>query len=303
MKRAIAFLLIACMFMCFTGCEALEYKEAMDYYEAGEYAKALEIYRSLGDFADSAAMAELCWQKADYEKAEKCFAEGSYRQALDLYQGLKMYKDSPMKAIVCQYRIGLACIEAGAYEEALSWLEPLGSYEDCQHQVQVTKWLWLLNAIKTKGGQMELPASSSGGSTFFRANEDGSVEVAYENDAQLLGAPYEIRFSMTIQQGVRETAYQAKYVSSSTSKIQEEASGTVDVAMFSATSKIPVDTFTQTITDPEGVETVSTNTTDALMMELALAEARAAIAEGVPVLLKQTGVAMTLKELGFASLA
>lgn len=302
MKRVLALLLTVCILMSFTGCDALDYKKAMDHYNAGEYAQALEIYRALGDFADSAAMAEICWQKADYEAAEQLFNEGSYRQALELYQGLNMYMDSPIKAIACQYRIGLGCIDAGAYEEALTWLEPLGSYEDALQQVSNAKWLWLCTAIESNGGQLEVPAGTAGGSVFLRNDEGGTIEVAYENTGLLLGVPFESKMVITVTQDVREAPYAASYVSSSTSKIEEIAEGTVDVALFTATANIPVETFSQTNTDPDGGQIISTDTTDALMMEIILAEAKNAIAEGLPKLVEQSGTAVTLTDLGFVSL-
>lgn len=298
MKRLITLLLVLSLALSLTGCKVMDYKTAMDYYEAGEYAQALEIYRSLGDFADSQAMAEICWQKADYKQAEALFAAGDYRQALELYQGLSMYMDSPAKAIVCQYRIGLACIEAGEYEEALSWLEPLGSYEDCPEQVQLAKWQWIYETVKADSPTAEV----GGGTIALSADDEGGFSVYFINVDSLLGISYTKNFRLSFGKDSREGIYTAVYDSTSNGQIKEEASGVLDIAQFSAASNIPVDSFTQTVIDPDGKETVSDQTTDALMMEGLLMEMQATLVQCIPELLAQTGLPLTVADIGFAAL-
>lgn len=298
MKRLITLLLVVCMAISFSGCAILDYKQAMDLYEAGEYAEALEIYRNLGDFADSEAMAEICWQKADYKQAEELFASGDYRQALPLYEGLAMYKDSPAKAIVCQYQIGLACIAEGNYEEGIGWLEPLGSYEDCLEQIRLAKWNWMHTAVKQSNPFAEI----NGGTVTLNARSDGSFAVSFFAIDSLLGISYQKRILLTFNNESNQGAYEAVYDSSSSGQIKEEASGVLDISQFSATAKMPVDSFTQTVIDPDGNETVSTQTADALMMEGVLIELKAILAQSIPELLQQTGVPVTAAELGFTAL-
>lgn len=298
MKRIIALAVVLCLCMSLTGCNVLDYKKAMDHYEAGEYAEALALYQSLGDFADSAQMAQICSQKADYKKAEELLAAGDYRQALPLYEGLGMHMDSPAKAVACRYQIGLSCIGEENYEEALSWLEPLGSYEDSINQVSLAKWQWLHREVSAG-----LPLYRSGdGTVKLQANEDGTFSFHYEKEGYLLGVQYTNDFVMTFSRESAEGTYQAVYDSSSSGQIKEEASGTVNLAAFDASAKLSLDTFKQTVVDPEGQETVSTETQDSLMMQGMLAEVKSVLAQVIPKLLEQTGLPVTAQDLGFASL-
>ncbi len=300
MKRILALLMVIGMLLCFTGCDILDYNQAMELYKAGEFAQARDAFRALGDYADSPDMAWLASQKADYEMAEIYFSTGDYALALPLYQGLDMYMDSPVKAIVCQYHIGIGCIEAGAYEEALTYLEPLENYEDCPQQVLRAKWLWLYTTVQTKGDSIAVKAAD--GTICLTANEDGTLTLSYLKKASLLGMPYESSLTMVLQQGVREAQYTALYVSSSTSKIQEEATGTLDIAQFHATAVLPVDSFSQVNVDPDGVETSSSDPADALMMRSVFAETQAALSEGLPTLLESSEVPISTVEFGFAAL-
>jgi len=298
MKRIVAFVLVLCMAVSFSGCAILDYNQAMEYYEAGDYAAALEIYKSLGDFADSAAMAEICWQKADYKQAEELFAAGDYQQALPLYEGLAMYMDAPVKAIVCQYRIGSALLEEGNYEEGIQWLLPLGSYEDCLEQIRLAKWNWMHTAVKQSAPFMEI----NGGTVTLNARADGSFAVSFFAIDSLLGISYQKKILLTFNNESNQGTYEAVYDSASSGQVKEEASGIFDIAQFSAATKLPVSNFTQTIVDPDGKETISNTPSDSLMMAGVLPELTAVIAQSLPQLLGQTGVPVTPAELGLTSL-
>ncbi len=300
MKKAFALLLILGVLFSFAGCKALDYQEALELYNAGELAAARDLFLSLGDYADSVKMAEICSQQVDYAQAESWYAAGDYRQALNLYEKLGMYMDSPVKAIDCKHQIGIACIENGAYEEAISWLEPLGNYQSSQQLVQDAKWLWLHDAIARKGGILQAKADS--GVVYLRAQEDGSVVVAWENQGYVLGMPFESHLTMTVIQGQYQAEYEALYTSTSTSNIREEVTGRIDLAGFTAATELSIDSFTQTKTEPDGTELTSTDTKDALMMQGILMEGRTAIAQCLPGLLEQTGVDMSLTEFGFDAL-
>ncbi len=300
MKKIAVLLLSACLLLCFAGCDIADYTKAMNLYDDGQFADARDIFASLGDYGDSAAMAQAASQQADYQAAELYFSSGDYALALPLYQGLDMFMDSPVKAVACQYQLGLGCIEAGAYEEALTWLESLGNYEDSRQQVGLAKWLWLYTAVQTKGGSIETPVS--GGAVSLTANEDGTMTLAYRKEATLLGMPYETSLSMVLQQGTREAQYAVRYVSTGINTIEEEAQGALDIALFSPTADLPVSSFSQRKTDSDGNESASTDPADAVMMRSVLMETQAALSEGLPALLAGVEAAVTVTDLGFAAL-
>lgn len=299
MKKLIALMLVLSLLFALSGCKLLDYKYASDYYEAGDYVTAYNIFIGLGDFGDSAEMAKICRQKADYTEAEALLAAGDYRAALPLYEGLAMYMDSPVKAVSCRYHIGLDCIEAHDYEEALTWLEPLGSYEDSIAQVKLAKWLWFYETIKNH----PCITSVNNGSIILFATEDGGFAIDYNNTDNLLGISYTKSFHMTFSKDSREGVYTAVYDSNSNGQIREEVTGTLDISAFSATSKMPVATFSQTVIDPDGKETVSTTPSDALMMQGLLMEVQMLLTQCIPAFLEQTGLPLTLADIGFSSLA
>ena len=144
MKRMIAALIVVCLCATMTGCSAIDYLKASQLYKEEAYAQALPLYESLGDFADSAKMAEICSQKADYNAAEALLAIQDYEAALPLYEGLGMYIDSPLKAITCRYDNGLRYLSQADYKNAITWLEPLGNYEDCADRTSQARWLWVM---------------------------------------------------------------------------------------------------------------------------------------------------------------
>ena len=298
MKRIIALTVVLCLCMSLAGCNVLDYKKAMDHYEAGEYAEALVLYQSLGDFADSEKMADICRQKAGYKEAEALYAALDYHHALPLYEGLGMYMDSPAKAVECRYRIGLGYVEEGKYQEALNWLEPLGNYKQSLEQVSLSKWLWLYE--KTAEG---LPLHHvNGGTVQLRANEDTTLSIHYEKEGFLLGVQYSHDFTMTFGWGDETGTYQAVYDSSSAGQIKEEATGAFAIAAFDAAANLSLDSFTQTVVDPDGVETISNESRDSLMMHGMLAEVKVALAEVIPALLAQTELPVTAGDIGFTAL-
>lgn len=300
MKKFLILLLTAALLMSLAGCNVLDYKKAMDHYKAGEYAQALELYRALGDYADSVAMAEICWQKADYQAAAEAVAAREYDRAISLYQGLGMYQDSPVKAIETQYQAGVVCVEAGEYAQGIAYFEELGSYRDCPEQIQQAKWRWLQEAVGLHRGQIRVKTAT--GMVRLQAETSGGFTIIYHNSGQILGMPYESNLTMPLNYGLRIVDYTADYLSTSTTTIEEKAAGTLDVGVFTGTEPLPVQTFSQTTTHPDGSVLYSTDPGDSLMMQMVLTEAAQALAQGLPQILEKSQVPITLKDLGFTAL-
>lgn len=299
MKRLTAILLILCLCLSFTGCKAWDYGKASKYYKNAQYAQALELYEALGDYADSAAMAQLSWQKATYEAAGSAFAAGDYAQALELYSQLELYMDSPVKAIESQYALGLTLLEAGSYAESIAALEPLGSYLDSALCVNRGITLWLRQALTELGG-VTMPLDDA--ALQMEPFGDSAIAITYHKESQLLGVPNTCDFTLTVYPVTQTAAYSASYLSAAASTILEEACGTVDPAVFGAGEGLNTYTFTQTITDPDGVVSISNATTDAIVLQSLLTEATTILAENFAALLEQTGTDITPADLGFLAL-
>ena len=234
MKRVFSLILIVCLCLSFAGCKAWDYAKATKYYNDGQYAQALELYAGLGDYADSAAMAHISWQKADYEAAQAHWAAGEYRQAMELYYGLGMYMDSPAQAIDSQYALASELLKKGEYEEAIGLFEALGSYANCASLARQGISLWLREALTQQGG-ITLKLDEGGQQTLSLVATGGeTVHLVYTRESMLLGVPNTCRFALILNPETKETGYEASYLSTAGSIILEESSGTVDPAAFLA---------------------------------------------------------------------
>ena len=295
MKKIIAVLLLICLCVSLVGCKVLDYKEATERYAAGDYAGALEIYRQLGDYADSAAMAQICWQKADYVAAEALYVAGDYAQALPLYEGLVMYADSPVKAIYCRYEIGKSYLEEKNYAEAISWLSALGNYENSGDLVHQARWQWLHQSRQTivlKDEESAFQAIS------LEPMQDGGMRIFLENEGLLLGLPYETEFTMVLMRGNPKAAYSVSYCSNGDTVVAEYVGGVAELAALGAGSSLPVSSFRQSITHPDGTQTVSSAMADALMIRPVLTESWQLVMDNLPLLLEKSGADISMKDLG-----
>jgi len=301
MKRIITLIVIACLCLSFTGCKAWDYGKATKYYKEGQFSQAQALYESLGDYADSAAMAHISWQKADYEAAQQSFLAGDFRQAMELYYGLGMYMDSPAQAIDSQYLLASALLEKGEYEESIRLFEELGAYANSPALARQGISLWLRESLTDLGG-ITLKLDDAGKQTLSLISTGGeAVHLVYVRESMLLGVPNTCRFALILDPETKEAAYEASYLSTASSTILEEASGTVDPAMFFQGQGLHTDSFTQTITEADGTVTVSQETTQAIILQSLLPEATSIIAENLATLLQQTGTDITPQDLGFLS--
>ena len=296
MKRIFAALTLLALCVSLAGCSAVDYLKASRLYEDQEYAQALVLYENLGEFADSAKMAEICAQKADYTAAERYLAEKAYEQALPLYEGLGMYADSPLKAITCRYENGLRFLDQGDYEQAIAWLEPLGSYENSADRTNLARWQWLsqqkytyiIQAITGESRVMTLEPA-----------EDGTLHLILERNGHLLGLPYDTVFELTLTRNAKEATYTVSCRSESDMVIEESAEGRVEPSRITAGKALQVSSFFQTVTDSAGNQTTSNDVTEAIIVRTVLAESAQQVAQYLPILLENTGVDITADQLGF----
>jgi tetratricopeptide (TPR) repeat protein len=90
MKRILSILLALAMVFSLAGCTASDYKAAVKTMESGDYAAASAAFKALGDYEDSAALAQQC----DYLLATELYNSGDYAAALAAYEALGDYEDS-----------------------------------------------------------------------------------------------------------------------------------------------------------------------------------------------------------------
>ena len=81
---------IAALMLTVTGCSASDYKTATQLMKSGDAAAASEMFKALGDYKDSAALAVAC----DYTVAKNTYDAGEYEKAAELFTALGDYEDS-----------------------------------------------------------------------------------------------------------------------------------------------------------------------------------------------------------------
>ena len=89
-KKLSLVLLIAALMLTVTGCSASDYKTATQLMESGDAAAASEMFKALGDYKDSAALAVAC----NYTVAKNTYDAGEYEKAAELFTALGEYEDS-----------------------------------------------------------------------------------------------------------------------------------------------------------------------------------------------------------------
>ena len=65
----------------------------------------------------------------DYQKAQELLNTGDYEGAYEAFVALEDYQDSRSKADECIYHMGVACLNAGDYDSAITYLEGI-NYKD-----------------------------------------------------------------------------------------------------------------------------------------------------------------------------
>lgn len=305
MKRFFAILLILSLLLVFTGCDFSDYTRATRLFNQEDYQGAYDLYKQLGDYADSPEMTDLCRQILDYSYAEEAYATGDYASALTLFTSLGMYKDSPVRAIQSQYALGIACLEAGNYAEATGWLQELGSYEDNETYLLQAKWNWLCSHVADSAEPISLIVSEDDEVTETVSLEPaigGGVLLVYRANGHLLGLPYENEFSIPLLPDGQEAIYTAIYRSTVVNAIEETATGALQLGAFSADVYIPIDTFQQATTDAEGNVTVNEDASNTMMVLGIIDRAKVVLSQQLTPLLESTGVTISPRDLGFLSL-
>lgn len=309
MKKVLAVVLAACLCLSMAGCglvDGFRYMKATNLYKDGNYAEALVIFTELGDYADSSAMAQRCTQFVNYAKAEEYFAAGDYASALPLYQQLMLYEDSPVKAARCMYALGWECMESGDYQQAAAWYEELGGYESAPEKCREARWMWLWTSL-TQNGPTEYPITEDGSEQLIiSAAPEGKLQLTYHAEGNLLGIPYDYEVSLYVVLDNTTADYEVSCKSYAASAIWERANGTVELGAFSGKSYMPIDSFTQTVTlaeDPDVPVSQHEDPSQALLIHSTMVTAQLAVEQYLPALLEATGVEITVKDLGFLSLA
>lgn len=127
----------------FYGIPYLHYTDARALLDSGAYDAAHQAFLDLGNFRDSADLAN----EALYQKAAVEMEEQDYLTAMEIFEGLGSYADSADRALEAKYLKAGAYLDEKDYVFAYEFYEELGSYQDSQDKLLTTLLLWEAEAL------------------------------------------------------------------------------------------------------------------------------------------------------------
>ncbi|MBP3684167.1 MAG: tetratricopeptide repeat protein [Oscillospiraceae bacterium] len=306
MKKCI--LVVMVLVLLLTGCGNSDYNKAMDLYEAGNYEEAIVLFLELGDYEDSAEKVIAC----NYGIALNFYNSGDYATAMNLFTTLDDYEDSAEKALDCQYHIAVNAYESEDYATALNLFSALGDYSDSMEYRLEAAWKALHTYIIEHGEKIESTTKLS------YVNKSGSgqiiqtdLAIVSTNPEQLIlynGNKIEVMgimnfsdLAVTITRGNPEAQFQiSTKLTGLGTENNTSGDGTFNISSATINTQLNPSNYLYYYTDIYGKshsETEMDSTSRA-----ALQEHYTYMIEGVSTILGQTGLGITLADLGFTAM-
>lgn len=304
-KRA-AGLLLLCAFPYFlTGCDNLNYREAVHLYNNQSYDAAADIFYSLGDYEDSAAL----HTRSQYWAAVDLMEQGEYGLALPRFLKLSGYEDAADRAVECKYQLGIAAFAEGNLDDAECDFRENPDYRQTREYLRQIAWQRLFDAVAAFG-------TESDGSYLLQTEQDGMTCTVTADPAE----PARLIFGISHTKDMGYCFYddlhliltrdqtQAAFMGTNTFSMdfgdsqigsRQEISGTVDITACTAETVLIPEAYEKTVTDNQGGIISSVDLADGQMEDI-LAENLAALLEAVPELLRTYDIPQTLEDIGFA---
>ena len=106
------------------------YHVAEKMLSGGSFEEAAELFKSLGEYSDSAAK----YIEAEYAYADALYNDGSYERAMEVFSAVSAYSDAAERQKACVYAMAAEAYEGGEYLRASTLFAGLSSYEDAQER-------------------------------------------------------------------------------------------------------------------------------------------------------------------------
>ena len=106
------------------------YHVAEKMLSGGSFEEAAELFKSLGEYSDSAAK----YLEAEYAYADALYNDGSYERAMEVFSAVSAYSDAAERQKACVYAMAAEAYESGEYLRASTLFAGLSSYEDAQER-------------------------------------------------------------------------------------------------------------------------------------------------------------------------
>ena len=304
LRSAAALLLCCALALTMTGCSELDYRKALNLYNSENFDAAAEAFYALGDYEDSAEL----FTRSHYWAAVVRMEQGNYAEALPRFLKLGDYEDSALRSTECKYQLAISALEADDLATAKNHFEDVADYKQAGEYLRRITWQAFFDAVTAAGtendGCFTLERGYDG--RVYRLTADPAepnrliLSVSHSQD---LGYTFYDDLSLTLTRDSTDASFAA--VSTFSMDFGEgqigssqSGSGTVDITACTADTVLVMDTFEKTVTDNLGKTTASTDPADSLMDDT-MAENLAALLSTIPNLLTESGITLTLADIGF----
>lgn len=306
MKRCIVMGIVFALLLA--GCGSSDYDKAMALYDDGKYEEAIVLFLELGDYENSAEMVIGC----NYGIALNYYNSGDYETAMNLFTTLGEYEDSAEKVLDCQYHIAVNTYDSKDYIAALRLFTALGDYADAAEYRLESAWKALHAYIENNGEKLESTTKLS------YVNKSGSGQIIQTDLATVSSNPEQLilyngnkieimgimNFSdlaITITRGNPKAQFQiSTKLTGLGTENNTSSDGTFNIASATINTQLNPSNYLYFYTDIYGKshsETEMDSTSRA-----ALQEHYTYVIEGVSTILDQTGLGITLADLGFTAM-
>lgn len=276
MKKTLTLLLAIVMMLSLCGCNSSDYKKAVSLYEAGNYAEAAEIFTSLGDYEDAAEMSVKC----EYALAVDLLADGDYASALDVFAALGDYADSIKYSKQAKWGMLYNYVQENGTPNSTGIYEiSIGTNSDKYRD------------------DLTLSANSPEDFTLFSAYKSIEAYEAYL-EGKAIDFPLSIDSNIVSWNGLYAFSflYNSKLVQNT-----YLATGTLDISVCTSDTKLEIETYEEDIVDANGNEKHLTGEED-LLLDIMLNAQWDTMMTKLPELLAETGLPITVADLGFTAM-
>ena len=295
MKTVTIVALICVLLVSMTGCDALDYRDAIDLYNAGQYDEAADLFFELGDFEDSEAL----FTRSHYWAAVTRMEAGNFSEALPRFIKLGSFEDSAQRATECTYQLAIAAFDVGNFADATNYFAELADYRQTREYLRQINWQVMYDAVEQQAIEKELDG------TYFRICTDPDTNTlvlsatASKSEPFLYADILSIMLSRdsTIAVFEAESYFGMDFADGRIGSTQS-ASGRLDITTCTPQTTLVVEDFTKYVEDNQGNLTESNDPADSLMNDL-MAENMSNLMTVIPMLLQETGIELTLRDIGF----
>ncbi len=299
MKKSLFAALLLALCLCLCSCKSADYDKAMEHFEAGNYEAARDAFTALADYEDSSEMVKKC----DYQMAAALMEEENYQEALTRFQTLGDYEDSAEMVLQCRYALAETALEARDFETALEGFTELGTYRDSADRRQEAAWRTLHAYIETKGEPLSYVHKSTKEQVITTdlstvpTNPDQLI-LYNSNLIKVMGLTHFGDLSITITRGNPEAKFQSSTeLDGLGTESYTSGDGNLNISSATSNTQLNPNNYLYFYTDIYG-KSHSETEMDATN-RAALQEHYTYMLQGIAAILSETGLPVTMADLGF----